>query len=219
LLGRGFAGLRRGGSRFGSWRRRGVSLVEWEVRLSFLVPHNLHVVVVVLATTNAAQRRPERALLLLPALRLLSKAILLRIRRSILSPLRPPPLLPHLRRNLTAHALNSQPLHQRVNTIPLLQREQLRLLSPSRCLCVGILSSIDCLRLVVVAVVARFFYVPVIIFDNCDNAALATLWRSESAATRAARVGDASARRGRVLGVVAAHERFWRAAGEWAWGH
>jgi hypothetical protein len=70
-----------------------------------------------------------------------------------------------------------------------------------------------------VAVIARFFYIPIIIFDNCDNAALATLGRSESAATRAARIGDASASRGRVLGIVAAHERFWRTAGEWAWGH
>jgi hypothetical protein len=72
---------------------------------------------------------------------------------------------------------------------------------------------------VVVAVIARFFYIPIIIFDNCDNAALATLGRSESAAARAAGVGDASAGRGRVLGVVAADKRFWCASGERTWGH
>jgi hypothetical protein len=82
-------------------------------------------------------------------------------------------------------------------------------------LCVGILSSIDCLRFVIVAIVARFFYISIVVFDYRNNAALA----SESAATRAAGVGDASARRGRVLGVVAAYERFWCAAGEWTWGH
>jgi hypothetical protein len=113
------------------------------------------------------------------------------------------PLLLHLRRDFAPYALNSQSLYERVNAIPLLQWKQLRLLATQ--------PSVDCLRFMVMAIVARLFYVPIIVLDDCNNAAFA---RSNCASTRTTRIGDASASRGRVLRVISTDEGFWRAAGE-----
>jgi hypothetical protein len=118
-------------------------------------------------------------------------------------------LLLDLRRDLAPYSLNPQSLHQSINAGPLLQREQLRLLALRS-------SCIDGLRLMIMAIIACLLYISIVVFDNRNHAAFT---RSNRASTWAAGIGDASASRGRVLGISPAHEGFWSSAGEWMWSH
>jgi hypothetical protein len=149
-------------------------VVRSRVLKSLLVSHNLHIVVLVLSTTaSTAQHRPKRALFLLLALPSLSlsESVLLPIRR-ILPALRSVPAIvplpPHLRGDLAAHAFNTKPLDQRIDTVPRVQSVQIRLGPSGRA---RTRSCAPCLRLVIVAVIAGFFHGSVTVFYDCEKAA------------------------------------------------
>ena len=76
------------------------------------------------------------------------------------------PLSSHLCRDLAAHAFNTEPLNQRIDTVPRVQSVQLRL-GPSRW--ARTWSRAPCLRLVIVAVIAGFFHGSIVVFYDCDN--------------------------------------------------
>ena len=140
---------------------------------SLFVSHDLHIVVVVLSTTTSTTQRPKRALFLLawPSLSL-PESVLFPV-WCILPTLRPvmPAIMPlssHLCRDLAAHAFNTEPLNQRIDTVPRVQSVQLRL-GPSRW--ARTWSRAPCLRLVIVAVIAGFFHGSIVVFYDCDKAA------------------------------------------------